>query len=420
MRVDDSDGDDAYRAEVRRFLSTHASLRRGEADWSNGPSDHTPHAEREFFDRCRAWQRTRFDHGWAGLTWPVDVGGRGDTRWHEIIFDDEMARYDVTSGFLAATIGMVGAVLLAHGTDEQRTRHVRPLLRGDEAWCQLFSEPGAGSDLANLTARAERDGDAFVVNGQKVWNSYAHLCDWGILIARTDFDVPKHRGITFFLVDMGSPGIEVRPLRQITGHTHFTEVFLTDVRIPAANVVGAIDSGWGPTRTVLSSEATMIGTTTTSGDASALIALARERGVSHDAAVRQRLARVVCEERILGYMSDRVRAAVRLGAPAPIDASVLKVVWSESRAFRDEVAVDVLGAAGALAGTDAPKHGYWQTQMLNRYWATIGGGTSEIHRTMIGERALGLPPEPRVDKDLPFRATPLHYPRSGSTVLHNM
>ena len=405
MHFDEAADDADYRATVREWLSAHASLRRGEGDWSNGPSDHTAAAEREYFDRCRAWQQTRFDHGWAGITWPVSVGGRGDTAWHEIIFDQEMARFNVTSGFLAATIGMVGALLLAHGRDDQRARHLRPLLRGDEAWCQLFSEPGAGSDLANVSAKAERDGDDFVINGQKVWNSNAHLCDWGILIARTDFDVPKHRGITFFLVDMHSPGIEPRPLRQITGHAHFTEVFLTDVRVPASNVVGAVDGGWGPTRTVLSSEATMIGTTTTSGDASAVIALARERGLDRDPRVRQRLARVVSEERILGYMSDRVLSAVRVGARSPIDPSVLKVYWSETRAFRDEVAVDVLGAAGGLAGTDAPKHGYWQTQMLNRYWGTVGGGTSEIHRNMIGERALGLPPEPRVDKDVPFRSS---------------
>ena len=259
MHFDESAEDATYRAEVRAWLEAHASLRRGEGDWSNGPADHSPRAEREYFDRCRQWQQTRFDHGWAGITWPVSVGGRGGSVWEEIIFNQEMARFDVTSGFLAATIGMVGALLIAHGTDEQRARHLRRLLRGDDAWCQLFSEPGAGSDLANLSARADRDGDVFVVNGQKVWNSNAHLCDWGILIARTNFDAPKHRGITFFIVDMRTPGIEPRPLRQITGHTHFTEVFLTDVRIPAANVVGSVDGGWGPTRTVLSSEATMIG-----------------------------------------------------------------------------------------------------------------------------------------------------------------
>ena len=405
MHFDDSADDAVYRRDARAWLSAQASLRHGEGDWSNGPTDHTATAERAYFDRCRAWQQTRFDHGWAGITWPASVGGRGDTAWHEIMFEQEMARYDVTSGFLAATIGMVGAVLLAHGRDDQRSRYLRPLLRGDEAWCQLFSEPGAGSDLANLSASAVRDGDDFVINGQKVWNSNAHLCDWGILIARTDFDVPKHRGITFFLVDMHSPGIEARPLRQITGHAHFTEVFLTDVRVPAANVVGAVDGGWGPTRTVLSSEATMIGTTTTSGDASALIALARERGLDRDRRVRQRLARVVSEQRILGYMSDRVLSAVRVGSRSPIDASVLKVYWSETRALRDEVAVDLMGAAGTLAGADAPKHGYWQTQMLNRYWGTVGGGTSEIHRNMIGERALGLPPEPRVDKDVAFRSS---------------
>ncbi|HUP75909.1 MAG TPA: acyl-CoA dehydrogenase family protein [Acidimicrobiales bacterium] len=405
MHFEESDDDPAFRAEVRTWLEAHAALRRGEDDWSNGPSDHSPAAERDYFDRCRAWQQTRFDHGWAGITWPASVGGRGATAWQEIIFNQEMARFDVTSGFLAATIGMVGALLIAHGSDEQRARHLRRLLRGDDAWCQLFSEPGAGSDLANLSARAERDGDDFIVNGQKVWNSNAHLCDWGILIARTNFDAPKHRGITFFIVDMHTAGIEPRPLRQITGHTHFTEVFLTDVRIPAAHVVGSVDGGWGPTRTVLSSEATMIGSTTTSGNASAVIALAREFGCAGDPRVRQRLARVVTEERILGYMSDRVLSAVRTGSSAPIDASLLKVYWSETRAYRDEVAVDLLGAAGTLAGTHAPKNGYWQTQMLNRYWGTVGGGTSEVHRNMIGERALGLPAEPRVDKDAPFRTS---------------
>ncbi|MEO8694313.1 MAG: acyl-CoA dehydrogenase family protein [Acidimicrobiales bacterium] len=402
MHFDESAEDAAFRAQVREWLEAHASLRGGEGDWSNGPADHTPTAERDYFDRCRRWQQTRFDHGWAGITWPVSVGGRGAGVWQEIIFNQEMARFDVTSGFLAATIGMVGALLLVHGSDEQRATYLRGLLRGDDAWCQLFSEPGAGSDLANLSARADRDGDEFVVNGQKVWNSNAHLCDWGILIARTNFAAPKHKGITFFIVDMRTPGIEPRPLRQITGHTHFTEVFLTDVRIPAANVVGVIDGGWGPTRTVLSSEATMIGSTTTSGNAAALIALARAIGCAGDDRVRQRLARVVSEERILAFMSDRVLSAIRAGSASPIDPSVLKVYWSETRAYRDEVAVDLLGPAGTLAGADAPKNGYWQTQMLNRYWGTVGGGTSEVHRTMIGERALGLPPEPRVDKDKPF------------------
>jgi acyl-CoA dehydrogenase len=285
---------------------------------------------------------------------------------------------------------MVGPLLMEHGTDEQRGRFLRPLLRADEAWCQLFSEPGAGSDLAGLVTRAERDGDEFVVNGLKVWTSGARYCDWAILLARTNRDAPKHRGITFFLVDLSTPGIDIRPLRQITGTAHFNEVFLTDVRIPAANIVGALDSGWGPARTVLAHEATVIGTSSGVDDANALISLARELHLACRPVVRQRLAQVFIRERVLQYMQDRVLASVRDRRQSPVDGSVLKVFWSEARAERAEVGVDLLGPAGALEGA-------WPTHLLNRFWATIGGGTSEMHRTMIGERVLGLPPEPRTD-----------------------
>ena len=303
---DDNGGDAEFVARARTWLHDHASLRAGEGDWSNGPRGEGADAEREFFDRCRQWQRTMHDGGWAGISWPVRFGGRGGTYWQQILFDQELARFDATAGFLASTIGMVGALLMQHGLDEQRQQFLPRLLRGDDAWCQLFSEPNAGSDLANVATRAEFDGDVFVVNGQKVWTSNAHLCDWGISLARTDADVGKHRGLTMFIVDMRSAGIDARPLRQITGHSHFNEVFLTDVRVPPAQVVGAAGGGWAAARTVLSSEATMIGTTTTSGDASALCELARELGRAVDPVTRQRLVDVWAEERLLGWMSDRV------------------------------------------------------------------------------------------------------------------
>jgi len=397
--------DRAFRAEARAWLEANAQPRRGDGDWSNGPADGSEAAELEYFERCRAWQRTRFDGGWAGISWPVEFGGRGGTAWHSVVFDQEQSRFDVTSGFLASTIGMVGPVLMASGNEAQRERFLRPLLRGDEAWCQLFSEPDAGSDLANLATRAERDGDEFVVNGQKVWTSNAHRCDWAIMLARTNPDAPKHRGITFFLLDLRTPGVVIRPLRQITGTAHFNEVFLDEVHVPASNVVGAVDRGWEPARQVLGHEAVVIGGAQTADGADAFVHLARSLDRAGDPLVRQRIARASSQERVLDHMRDRVLQSVRdRGAPA-LDGSLLKVFWSEARADRAGAAVDVQGPAGALFGADAPEDGRWQVQMLNRFWGTIGGGTSEVHRTMIGERVLGLPPEPRVDRDVPWSAS---------------
>ena len=405
LTIDTTPDDRAFRAEARDWLEANAELRRGDGDWSNGPADSSDVAELEYFERCRAWQRTRFDGGWAGITWPVEFGGRGGTAWESVVFDQEQARFDVTSGFLASTIGMVGPVLMASGTVEQQARFLRPLLRGDEAWCQLFSEPDAGSDLANLSTRAERDGDEFVVNGQKVWTSNVHRCDWAILLARTSPDAPKHRGITFFLLDLRTPGVDIRPLRQITGTAHFNEVFLGDVRIPARNVVGGVDRGWEPARRVLGHEAVVIGGAHTADGTDALIDLARSVDQVDRPPVRQRLARAYSDERVLDHMRNRVLQSVRDGGAPALDGSLLKIFWSEARAERANAAVDLLGPAGALYGSDSPEGGRWQVQLLNRFWGTIGGGTSEVHRTMIGERVLGLPPEPRVDRDVPWSTT---------------
>jgi alkylation response protein AidB-like acyl-CoA dehydrogenase len=244
VRRRDTPEEAAFRAEARAWLDANARRRDAEGEGSPGPHDHGPDAEAAFFERCRAWQRRLFDGGWAGITWPTRYGGRGGSAAQALIFAEELAAFDATSGFLASTIDLVGPALLRHGSEEQRERYLRPLLRGDEVWCQLFSEPEAGSDLAALRTRAERQGDAFVVNGQKLWTTFAQYCDFGILLARTNPDAPKHRGISFLLVDMRTPGIEVRPLVTITGSRHFNEVFLTDVRVPASMLVGTVDEGW--------------------------------------------------------------------------------------------------------------------------------------------------------------------------------
>jgi alkylation response protein AidB-like acyl-CoA dehydrogenase len=393
---------DAFRAEARAWLDAHAVLRAGDGDWSNGPADASWAAECQYFEQCRTWQRTLFDGGWAGITWPREHGGRGGTPAESVAFAQEQARFDVSSGFLASTIALVGPTLLAHGTAEQCTRYLPPLLRGDEVWCQLFSEPGAGSDLAALRTRAVRDGDELVVDGQKVWTSGARHADFAILLVRTDPAAPKHRGITYLLLDMASPGVEIRPLHQITGAAHFNEVFLTEVRVPIANAVGPINGGWAPARTTLSNESALIGGSTGGGsDAAAIVELARATARADDPAVRQALARVVTQERVLGWLRDRVQTDLLAGRAPTLDGSVLKVLWSNDRAAKGDAAVALLGAGGMLTGPDALRGGFWQTLLLNRFWASIGGGTDEIHRTMIGERALGLPAEPRVDRGLP-------------------
>jgi len=381
--------DAAFRTEAVAWLAEHAPAMRVRLDRATG--------DREQFETGRAWQRELYDAGWAGIGWPVEYGGRGASAEQAAIFAREQARFAVSAGFVASTIAMVGPVLLRHGSAAQRQRYLRPLLRADEAWCQLFSEPVAGSDLANLATRAVRDGSEFVVNGQKVWTSSAHLCDFAILLARTNPDAPKHRGISFLLVDMRTPGVEVRPLRQITGAAHFNEVFLTDVRVPVENVVGEIDNGWAVARAVLAHEAAVIG----GGNAAvagyaALAALARDLDRAADPVVRQRLAAAYTSERILDHMKQRVQAAVRDGNGPGIDGSVMKVLWSEARRARAELGVALLGAGGALDD-------HWPLQLLEQFSSTIGGGTNEVHRTMIGERVLGLPAEPRVDRDVSYR-----------------
>jgi alkylation response protein AidB-like acyl-CoA dehydrogenase len=380
---------EAFRAEVRDWLAEHVPLWRARCGAAVDDRDH--------FDSGRAWQRELFDGGWAGITWPVEYGGRAGSAAQATIFAEEQGRWAVSAGFVASTIGMVGPVLLRYGNDAQRARYLRPLLRADETWCQLFSEPSAGSDLANLATRADRHGDEFIINGQKVWTSNAHLCDMAILLVRTNPDAPKHRGITFLLVDLRTPGIEVRPLRQITGAAHFNEVFLTDVRVPLENVVGEIDGGWAPARAVLAHEASVIGAgNAAAAGYAALLALARELDRAHEMVVRQRLARAFTRERILQYMKQRIQQSLRDGGRPDIDGSVMKVLWSEARRERAELGVALLGGAGALDGD-------WTTQLLEQFTGTIGGGTNEVHRTMIGERVLGLPPEPRVDRERSYR-----------------
>jgi alkylation response protein AidB-like acyl-CoA dehydrogenase len=298
---------------------------------------------------------------------------------------------------------MAGPTIIAHGTEAQRRRFLPPMLRGDEVWCQLFSEPGAGSDLAGLSTRAVRDGDEWVMNGQKVWTSGAHYSDLGILLARSDPDQPKHRGITYVLVDMHSPGVEVRPLRQMTGASHFSEVFLTDVRIPHDRVLGEVNGGWGVAMTTLANERTMMGGGSSGPVVTDLIEVARKLGVERDPLVRQGLAASWSRAEIMRYLGFRSRTRASQGLPPGPEASVRKVFAAWNLKHNGELALRIQGAAGMLVGDDAPADGRWQQSFLGAPSIRIAGGSNEIQRNIIGERVLGLPRDVTGDRDVPFR-----------------
>jgi alkylation response protein AidB-like acyl-CoA dehydrogenase len=403
---DESPEEKAFRAEVRAWLEQHASLRvaGGPSDHSYVPGEMSGDAELAHTRACQEWQRTLYASGWAGITWPVEAGGRGGKGWQQRIFNEEQAKFDVAVGAFAVGIGMAGPTIIAWGTEEQKTRFLPPMLQGDEIWCQLFSEPGAGSDLAGLRTRAERDGDEWVLNGQKVWTSGAHYSDYGLLLARTDIDQPKHRGITAFLLDMKLPGIEVRPLRQITGASHFNEVFFTDVRMPADAQLGALNEGWRVANTMLSNERALIGSGGGRVGFRDLVELARKCGSEDDPVLRQELARSYTRMQVIKWLGWRARSRKDQGLGP--EASVLKLAVSQRLQLDGDLVLSLQGAPAMLSSGDAVSDGYWQQQFLMQWSSRIGGGTEQIQRNVIGERVLGMPGEPRLDKDLPFRDLP--------------
>ncbi len=283
MHIGDSPEEAAFRDLARTWLSQHAPLHSDDASqWHDDLGGH--------ITACKKWQHVLYDNGWAGISWPKEFGGRGGTSLQASIFAEEQSKFDVATGSFAVSLGMVGPTLMAHGTPEQHAEFLQPMLRGDHVWCQLFSEPNAGSDLANIGTRAVLDGDTWIVNGQKVWTSFGQFSDYGILLTRTEPESPKHKGITYFILDMKSAGIEVRPLVQITGVAHFNEVFLSDVRIPAANVLGQVNNGWAVANTTLTSERAFIGGGGSSWTVEALIETAQKLGRTSDPRVRQKLA----------------------------------------------------------------------------------------------------------------------------------
>ncbi len=321
----------------------------------------------ELVDEAKHWQRTIFDGGFAGLHWPERVGGRGLTPEHTGVWLEESALADVPPFLNMVGLVLMGGTVQAWGTPEQQDEHLPPAIRGDEVWCQLFSEPGSGSDLASLSTKAERDGDTYVVTGQKVWCSNGRVADKGILLARTDPDAPKHKGISFFLLDMSLPGIDVRPLRQMTGESEFDEVFLDEVRVPATDLVGPLHGGWGVAMSTLTNERGHIG--------ASAISLGRrlDAGAPPDLLVRGRALQAL---------------ARRQGPEATTAASLLKLGLSE-------LMFDLAVAGADAAGPEGMLDGEASRGLLTAPGARIAGGTSQVQRNIIGELLLGLPREPR-------------------------
>jgi alkylation response protein AidB-like acyl-CoA dehydrogenase len=374
-------------------------------------------AEGHIHEVCRDWQRIKYDAGWACLDWPKEYGGQGFTPIQSVIWSQEESKVAPPSAaMLVVGLGMTGPMLMVHGTDEQKAQHLPPMARADIIWCQLFSEPAGGSDLAALRTRAVKDGDEWVVNGQKIWSSGAHQSDWAILVTRTDPTVPKHKGLTFFVVDMKTPGIEPRPIKQISGAAHFNEVYLTDVRIPDANRIGAVGDGWKVAMTILMNERLAVGSTGGAGGIGAswdtLFDMARtlegEDGpVIRDQAVREKLADwYVRDAGIRNVNARTISALSRGGTPGP-EASISKLVVGPQKQNMASFAMDLQDMAGGLMDPKlAPLQAAFQQSLLGSPAGRIAGGTDEIMRNIIAERVLGLPGDIRVDKDVPFNEIP--------------
>ena len=389
--------DEAFRARCRAFLDGHATG----IDLGGRPD---PRGEL----RLRAAQRFQqklHAAGLAGLTYPVEYGGAGLTKAHERAWREEYGQYPNMTYDLIISHGMCLPMMAEYGTDAQKREHLQRIIAAQDVWCQMFSEPGAGSDVASLQTRAERDGDEWIINGQKVWTTLAHLCAYGIIIARTNPEVPKHAGISMFVLPMDAAGVEVRPIHQIDGGTHFNEVFFTDVRIGADNLLGDLNNGWRMATAMLMYERVAIGSGTTAGIATdrsdRLMAEARKRGIDQDAALRQKLMRLRIMETCLSLVAMRTRAELKAGRTPGPGGSVAKLATAQLADLHTEVSMAIAGASGVA--WDDESGGYWQRQALTALQAGIAGGTSEIQRNIIGDRVLGLPRDISVDRGVAFK-----------------
>ena len=392
--------DEAFRAEVRAWLAANL-----------------PAEKLETFEQQRAWHRKLYDAGYVGMGWPVEYGGRDARPMEQAILGEEMARVNAPSSVNGLGIGLIGPTIIHHGTEEQKRRYLKNILSAEEIWCQLYSEPNSGSDLASLRTRAELVGDHFVINGQKIWTSSAHHADWGMMLARTDPDAPKHLGISCILIDMHHPGVNVRPLKQLTGGAEFNEVFFTNVVMPAENLVGDLHAGWRIAQTTLSYErggnalSRVTNHQTRFARLIEVVSALERNGTPaiDDPLVRQKLGHIYAEIEVLRYEALRILSRLEKGQRPGPESSIAKLHYSELDKRIQETTQEILGPYGQLIegepdelalepGAKFGDPGSWAFAFARSRGGTIAAGTSEIQKNILGERVLGLPKEVRTDR----------------------
>ena len=388
MNLNPTPEEEAFRGKLREWLSANLPDQFG--------GQRNEEEKGEYFEYLRKWQRKVYEAGWAGLSWPKEYGGRGAGIIEQAIFQEEWARAEAPPMLNVLGLSLIGPTIIAVGTEEQKQRYLPKILSAEEIWCQGFSEPNAGSDVASLGTKAVRDGDEFIVNGQKTWTSLAHIADWCLLLVRTDPAVAKHKGITALLVDMKSTGITVRPLKQMTGDSGFNEVFFSDVRVPVDNVLGEVNKGWQTAIATLMNERAHLGTGSYvlfKRNLDALIA--RTRGIkrnggaaSDDPVIRQKLAQAYLELEVFRLTNLRALSGMAHSRVPGPEGSILKLYWSEMNQRMQQVAMEALGPHAQLQSLD---DGRWVYNYLRSRANTIEAGTSEIQRNIVAERVLGLP-----------------------------
>ena len=400
MDFNDTPEEAKFRKEAYEWLASNAELKEGPKDSWRASS------EEEGLKQVKIWQKKLHEGGWACLHWPKTYGGRESTPIERVIWGQEVSKFKVPGGYLEIGQGMAGPVMMMYATEEQKKEHLPPMAKGEKIWCQLFSEPGAGSDLAGIKTKAELDGDTWTINGQKVWTSGAHYSDWGILVTRSDFNAPKHKGLTYFFLDMKSPGIEIRPIKQINGGANFNEVYFTDVKIPDSQRLGDVGDGWRVALTTLMNERLAVGDA--SGvDFKEIFELAKENDfygepAVKNSAVREKLADWYCEYSGLKNTKMRRISALSKGDTPGPEASITKIVSANKLQDIANFGMDILDQAGINSEGNLKYHG----SLLGAPLIRIAGGTDEILRNIIAEQVLGMPQDVRLDKDVPFNEIP--------------
>jgi len=395
MDFNDTKDEAAFRAEARGFLAEHLE-----------PKGDKPLRQRidgkEYMRRAKDWQAMKAKNGYAQITWPKEIGGRGGTSMQQVIWNQEEGKFDAPTGPFTIGLGMCVPTVIAFGSDTHKKRYVGPALTGNEIWCQLFSEPAAGSDVAGVKTRAVKDGDEWVINGQKVWTTGAQFSDFGILLTRTDSKAVKHKGLTMFIVDMKDPAIEVRPIHQASGGREFNEVYFTDLRVPDSDRLGEVGQGWKVAIVTLMNERLAVGGSP-GPDWSEIMAYAREQGTMNDAAFRAKLADWYVAAQGYKLTKFRTQTALSKGETPGPESSIGKIITANHLQDICNSAIEMQDHYGIMSDTDTmPQDALFQQSFMWAPGLRIAGGTDEILKNIIAERVLGLPQDTRVDKDVPF------------------